>query len=245
MNRNESFPIADVTELALHMAWASVDVTVDDVSEIQVMVSGNEADVTDLKMTCEDGRLLLEQPTYGLSIKLNTERWMQVLIRIPPQWKGALDVNTISAPLKVRGVAGTDLQLDAVSGDIRADGLTGITIALRSVSGTVNANGLAAEKLSLRSVSGDITVDNADARRYKLNTVSGETSIDMIAPFDRLDGVTVSGSVRVYTPVFEADAVLRSVNGRLRTSGVSIVEKAPLIHVKSVSGDLEINHQDI
>lgn len=245
MNRNESFSAAEVTELALHLAWASVDIMTDDVSDIQVMISGNEADVTDLKLVCQDGRLLVEQPTYGLSIKLNTERWMQVLLRIPPQWKGALDANTISAPLKVRGISGTDLQLDTVSGDIRADGLNGITIALRSVSGTINANTLGAEKLSLRSVSGDITIDNADACRYKLNTVSGETSIDMIAPFDRLDGVTVSGSVRVYTPVFEADAVLRSVNGRLRTSGVSITEQAPLIHVKSVSGDLEINHQDI
>ncbi|MBR4082077.1 MAG: DUF4097 family beta strand repeat protein [Clostridia bacterium] len=245
MNRNESFSAAEVTELALHLAWASVDIMTDDVSDIQVMISGNEADVTDLKLVCQDGRLLVEQPTYGLSIKLNTERWMQVLLRIPPQWKGALDANTISAPLKVRGISGTDLQLDTVSGDIRADGLNGITIALRSVSGTINANTLGAEKLSLRSVSGDITIDNADACRYKLNTVSGETSIDMIAPFDRLDGVTVSGSVRVYTPVFEADAVLRSVNGRLRTSGVSITEQAPLIHVKSVRGDLEINHQDI
>ena len=245
MNRNESFPASDVTELALHLAWASADVTVDEVSEIQVMVSGNEGDVNDLKILCDDGRLLIEQPTYGLSIKLNTERWMHVLVRIPSQWKGALDANTISAPLKARGLTGTDLQLDTVSGDVQAIDLTGITIALRTVSGNVAAGGISAGHLSLRTVSGDVTVDCADARVYRLNTVSGEASIDMAAPFERLDGVTVSGSVRVYTPVCEADAVLRSVNGRLRTSGVSIMENAPVIHVKSVSGDLEINHQDI
>ena len=244
MNRNESFSPTAVTELALHLAWASLDVMVDDVDDIQVMISGNEADVSDMKLACEDGRLLLEQPTYGLSIKLNTERWMQVLLRIPPQWKGALDANTISAPLKVRGIVGTDLQLDTVSGDIRADGLSGITVALRTVSGNVTANAVTAEKLSLRSVSGDINVAGADVRAYKLNIVSGETAVDMVAPFDRFDGVTVSGDVRLYTTVTEADALLRSVNGRLRTGGVSIVEQAPAIHLKSVSGDLEINHID-
>ena len=34
MNRNESFSPAAVTELALHLAWASLDVTVDDVDDI-------------------------------------------------------------------------------------------------------------------------------------------------------------------------------------------------------------------
>ena len=245
MNRNESFSPTAVTELALHLAWASLDVMVDDVDDIQVMISGNDADVSDMKLDCNDGRLRLEQPTYGLSIKLNTERWMQVLLRIPPQWKGALDANTISGPLKVRGISGTDLQLDTVSGDIRAEGLCGINAALRTVSGHVKASGVTAEKLSLRSVSGNMNVSGADVRTYKLNTVSGETAVDMVAPFDRFDGMTVSGDIRLYTPVTEADALLRSVNGRLRTSGVSIVEQAPAIHVKSVSGDLDIHHQDL
>ena len=244
MNRNESFPASAVSELALRLSWASLDVMVDDVDDIQVMISGNKADVSDLKLSCQDGRLLLEQPTYGLSIKLNTERWMQVLLRIPPAWKGALDANTVSAPLKVRGISGTDLQLDTVSGDVLAERLAGINVALRTVSGNVKAAGVIAEKLSLRSVSGDISVSGADARKYKLNIVSGDTAVDMVAPFDRFDGVTVSGDVRLYTTVTEADALLRSVNGRLRTGGVSIVEQAPAIHVKSVSGDLDIHHQD-
>ena len=75
MNRNESFPALDVSTVTVHLAWASLEMIVDDVEDIQVLVSGDAGDVEDLKLLCQEGRLLVEQPTYGINIKqLNAER---------------------------------------------------------------------------------------------------------------------------------------------------------------------------
>ena len=62
-----------------------------------------------------------------------------------------------------------------------------------------------------------------------------------ISPMAELEGTTVSGDVRIYAPITSADAALRSVTGRLRTSGVSIQPGAVPIGLSSVSGNLEIN----
>lgn len=242
MNRNESFGAAQVNTLAVHLAWASLEMMVDDVSELQVMVSGDDNDVSDLKISCADGRLLVEQPTYGLTIKLNTERWMQLFLRIPREWKGAVDASTISGPLNVRGLTGTDLALETVSADLRAAGLSGITLALKSATGDIQASGVTTEKLSLRTVSGAISLQGVQARQVKLTGVSGESDLVFTAPFDRLDGNTVSGSIRIYAPMDTADVTLSALSGRLRTSNVSLKENAPVVRVTSVSGDLEINN---
>lgn len=242
MNRNESFPAIIVSTLAVHLAWASLDIVVEDVDQIQVLVSGADNDVKDLRMVCEENRLTVEQPSYGINIKnLGTERWMQIMIRLPRSWKGAVDASTISAPLKARGLTGTDLSLDTVSGELTAADLQSMTTALHSVSGNVKAENLFGEKLSLRTVSGDVTARACSFDTYRVNTVSGQADLDMTRPFERLDGLTVSGSLRLFTPMDQVDAALRSVSGRLRTRGVSIQPDAPAARVSSVSGDLEIN----
>lgn len=242
MNRNESFGSAQVNTLVVHLAWASLEMMVDDVSDLQVMVSGDDNDVSDLKISCADGRLLVEQPTYGLTIKLNTDRWMQLFLRIPREWKGAVEASTISGLLNVRGLTGTDLSLETVSADLRASGLSGITLALKSATGDIQAASVAAEKLAMRTVSGAISLHGAQARQVKLTSVSGENDLAFTAPFDRLDGNTVSGGIRVYAPMDVADVTLAALSGRLRTSNVSLKENAPVIRVSSVSGDLEINN---
>ncbi len=241
MNRNETFPGMLVNTLTVHLAWASLEIMVDEVEDIQVLISGSDADVSDLKLICENGRLLVEQPTYGLTYKINMVRWMQVFIRVPQAWKGEVDASTIAGPLKARGLTGTDMNFDTVTGDLRAVNITSITTSLRTVSGDVKAETITGEHLNLRTVSGDVAASNCGYDTYRLNAVSGAVSLDMSRPFDKLEGTTVSGGVRVYTPMEQVDAALRSVSGRLRTCGVSIQSDAPTAMITSVSGDFEIN----
>lgn len=242
MNRNESFPALDVSAVTVHLAWASLEMIVDDVEDIQVLVSGDAGDVEDLKLLCQEGRLLVEQPTYGINIKqLNAERWMQIFLRIPRAWKGAVEASTVTGPLKARGLTGTDLSLGTVSGDLRAAELSSITTTLHTVSGDVKASDIGGERLTLRTVSGDALVNACGFDSYRVATVSGGVQLDMTRPLDKLEGTTVSGDVRIYAPITAADATLRSVTGRLRTSGVSIQPGAAPIGLASVSGNLEIN----
>lgn len=241
MNRNETFPGMLVNTLTVHLAWASVEMMVDEVEDIQVLISGSDADVNDLKLICENGRLLVEQPTYGLTYKINTVRWMQVFIRLPQDWKGAVDASTISGPLKARGLSGTDMVFDTVTGDLRATNIQSITTTLRTVSGNVLCETLRGEHLGLRAVSGNITCDGCAFDTYRLSTVNGMITMDMERPFDKLDGATVSGNIRVNAPMTQADAVLRSASGRIRTNGISIQQDAPPATISSVSGNFELN----
>lgn len=240
MNRNEAFSSMQVSSLTAHLAWASLDVMVEDVEQIQVCISGAEKDVKELRVECLEGTLLVEQPAYGIKT-LGTEHWMQIILRVPREWKGAVDLNTISAPLNIRGLTGTDFTLDTVSGDLNASGLQCITAMLRSVSGLVKADGLSGEHLALRSVSGDITARGCGFDSFRINTVSGEVNLTLVQGFDKLEGISVSGSIRVDAPISAANAALRSVSGRLLTKDVSIQPDAPEVRVSSVSGNLEMN----
>ena len=242
MNRNESFPAILVNALAVQLAWASLDVMVEDVEQIQLYVSGDENDVKELRIACEENRLTVEQPSYGINLKsLGSQRWMQIMLRLPRSWKGAADLSTISAPLTVRGLTGTDFALSSVSGDVTASHLQSITAAMRTVSGSVKAEHISGEKLSLRTVSGDVTIRDCSYDAYRISTVSGQAALDMSQPFEKLEGASVSGHMQLFAPMDCINASLRSVSGRLLTQGVSIQPGAPEARVSSVSGNLEIN----
>ena len=240
MNRNESFPALNVSTLNVRLGWASLEVMVDDVEDIQVLLSGDEVEIAEMKVALQDGRLQVEQPSYGISTRIHTSKWMQVFIRLPRSWKGALDASSVTGSVNVRGVTGTDLNLDTISGDVRATGLTGISMALHTVSGDVLAHDLSGESLSLRTVSGKVRLSGASFVSYRLNDVSGEVTLEMAAPFDRLDGVTVSGGVSITAPITRADASLRAISGRLLTEGVSIGSGAPRVAMSSVSASVQL-----
>ena len=44
MNRNEYFPMLEVSSLSVHLAWATLEVRGDSVDQLQVLVSGGESD---------------------------------------------------------------------------------------------------------------------------------------------------------------------------------------------------------
>lgn len=240
MNRNEAFSPMQVSSLEANLSWASLDVMVEDVEQIQVCISGAEKDVKELRVECQEGALLVEQPAYGIK-SLGTEHWMQIILRVPRTWKGAADLGTISAPLSIRGLTGTDFILHTVSGDLTATGLKCMTATLRSVSGHMKGTDLAGQRLTLRNVSGDSSMNGCAFDDYRTDAVSGDVTLNMTQPFEKLEGIAVAGSIRVNAPVTEVNAVLRSVSGRLLTNGVSIQSDAPEASLSSVSGNFEIN----
>ena len=73
MNKILTFSPASVTSMEVHLAWASLEILADDVDELQIMAAGDDNDVNDLKVEEKAGKLTIEQPTYGLTIKLNGE----------------------------------------------------------------------------------------------------------------------------------------------------------------------------
>ncbi len=242
MERNVHFETSSLRDIAVRLAWAQLEVFADDVEKIQVLVSGDEATVSDLRIVVKEGILVVEQPQYGLSLNLMESRWMQVCVRVPRTWQQELHMNTISGLLSARGLRGSKIVLDTVSGDLRAVRLNAKEIVLKTISGDVRAETVQAETLSARSVSGNLVFDALEVQHLKSNSVSGEQTYNLDKGFTRMDVVAVSGDVILTSPLDKLNVSMRSVSGRVRTEGVDIGEEEnlPIVRATGVSAGLKL-----
>ena len=242
LERNESFVATQLTDLAIHLAWAQVEIFADDIERVQVLAAGDESSVRDLRIEVNEDVLLVEQPQYGLSLNITDSHWMQVCVRVPREWKQKIHVNTIGGLLNARGLSGSRIVLDTVSGDVRATRITAQEISVKSVIGDIHADMLTADTLSARTVSGKVTLDDVEARNYKCTTVNGDQKVKLKGSFEQMDVRSVSGDVTVMTSVNRMNVSMRSLSGRVSTDGVELTEAkdAPSVRVTGVSADLKL-----
>lgn len=242
MERNISFEAEALQTVVVHLAWAQLEIFADDVEKLQVMAAGDDSSVNDLRIESKDGRLLVEQPQYGLSLNIKESHWLQVCVRVPRAWKGTVHANTISGLLSARKLHATEMALETVSGDLRAVKLNAPAMAFKTVSGDINGESILADRLNVRSVSGDTALDALSVTALKCTGVSGEQTYNMTASFRNVDVTAVSGNVVITAPVEAMDVNLRSISGRVRTEGVNIRddETAPCVRVTGVTADLKL-----
>ena len=241
MNRNEFYSVSAVSALDINLAWATLELLSDDVEDIQLLISGNEEDVDELKVSLNDGKITIEQPAYGLTTHITIVRWMQVMVRLPRTWKGVVEASTVAGPLRARGLTGSDLSLTTVSGDLLASDLSAIELHIRTVTGCLNVNTAGAESLKARTVSGDFHLSGGDFRKLRINGVSSDLSLDLSSVFEQMDVSTVAGDIAICAPMRTANISLRSATGRLRTSEVSITDDGPVLNAVTVSGNLTVS----
>ena len=241
MNRNEFFQALPIAKLNLKLTSAALEICTDDIEDIHVMASGGQVDMDELRIALAADVLTIEQPVSKLPRKASaTANWLQIAIRLPRSWKGAIDARTISGWMNLRSLAGTDLNLDTVSGMVMMSDVSFLTISARAVTGDVKLNQADCGKCSLFSTSGSLTAMRIAFTRGSASTVTGLITLDLVAPFEELTLNSVTGDMCVDAPITECDAVLRSVSGRIRTSGVSIVEGASKLRATTVSSDLDL-----
>ncbi|MBR6030065.1 MAG: DUF4097 family beta strand repeat protein [Clostridia bacterium] len=236
MNRNERFAPDKVARLEIRLAWATLEISADDVDQVQLIVSGTDADVDDLKVSLEGGTLSVEQPSYGLTPRIDLVRWMQIFVRLPRNWRGAVTASTIAGPLRAEGLEGSDLCLETVSGDLRTRNLTAIEAKLRTVTGHILSDGLQAERLGLRTISGSSQVDGIRSRTARFSSVSGSWQLGFAAPFQSLEGASVSGDVCVTAPMDAVHLISHGKSGRVILERMLQREDAPTVTLTEVAG---------
>ena len=241
MNRNEFFQALTLTKLTLRLTSATLEICTDDIEDIHVMVSGGQAEAEALRISASADTLTVEQPVSALAKSAAASGcWLQIAIRLPRSWKGMIDARTVTGWMNIRGVAGTDLDLDTVSGMVMVSDTAFLTMSARAVTGDVKLHQAACGKCSLFSTSGSLTAACTALTRASASTVTGMISFDLTAPFEELTLNTVTGDICVDAPITECDAALRSVSGRIHTTGVSIVEGAARLRATTVSSSLDI-----
>lgn len=245
MNRNEMIPALPITRISVRLTSASVELFSDEIDSIHIMVSGGTNDVNALRMLEENDHLIVEQPAAARAKAPNAANWMQITIRVPRGWRGSVHARSVSGPITLRELSGADLSLDTVSGMITGSDLYFLSASARAITGDVRLAGLACDKCSLASTTGNLLLNGCSLMTCSANSVTGTIALSLTQPFTELSMNSVSGDLCVDAPIEACDALLRSVSGRVRTSGVSIVEDAAKIRAVTVASDLDISRNDL
>lgn len=243
MDRQTSFPALMVTRLQIRLIGASLEVFSDRVSDIQVLVSGDDHDVQTLKVTCDDHGLTIEQPVTSIPRNPLASRWMQVTIRVPRDWQGSVSARTTSGLMKLRGLRGADVAAETTSGVLLLQQLSVLKLTARTNTGALCCTEAEADAAALSTVTGSIEATGTRLRRCSVHTITGAVRVQAGEMFEDFSGRSVSGSFAVEVPVRVCDATLMSTSGKIRTNGVSIQDGAPRVHVVSVSGGLNIDYR--
>ncbi len=242
MNRNEFFPALPVTKLNLRLTSAALEIITDDIEDIHVMASGGKADIEELRIAAAADTLTIEQPVSKLTLVAPaTGSWLQLTLRLPRSWKGAVEARSVSGWMTIRGLSGTDMSLDTVSGMVSVSDVSFLTLSARAVTGDVKLLQAGVNKASLFSTSGELTATSVAVNTLSASTVTGDISLDLLAPFEELSLHTVTGDLRVAAPITACDATIRSVSGHIHPEGVEIAEGAPKLRAVTVSSDLDIS----
>ena len=242
MNCNEFFPALPVTKLKLRLTSAALEIITDDIEDIHVMASGGKADIEELRIAAAADTLTIEQPVSKLTLVAPaTGSWLQLTLRLPRSWKGAVEARSVSGWMTIRGLSGTDMSLDTVSGMVSVSDVSFLTLSARAVTGDVKLLQSGVNKASLFSTSGELTATSVAVNTLSASTVTGEISLDLLAPFEELSLHTVTGDLHVAAPITACDATIRSVSGHIHPEGVEIVEGAAKLRAVTVSSDLDIS----
>ena len=246
MERNKTFDPSGIREIAVRLAWAQAEVFADDVDRLQLLVSGDDNSVTDLKIEERDGRLLVEQPQYGISLNLVDSHWMQLCVRIPRSFQGALSISTTTGLISLHTMRAKSVQMETVTGDMRAVRVEADELVFRAIGGDINASELRADALSVWSVNADVSLKNAVADAVKCTTVAGKQLIELDAPFQRLNLTSVSGDIQIAAPVQTARVQLRAVAGEVKMDGVahSEDESAPIVKVNNAMAGIRLIYRE-
>ena len=145
----------------------------------------------------------------------------------------SLDVDVISAPLVVDGLAGGRIKINTISGNARINARTP-SLDVDSVSGGIEFSGHA-EQASLQTVSGEILAP-ALGGKARLQTISGRVQASG-GPWQKFSLSTVSGNVQLVGGLTAGGTVdVDSMSGDVQLRLPA--DTSANLHASSFSGDL-------
>ncbi len=239
MERNLSFDYSQIKEIKISTSWPQIEIFHNEANEIQVIIAGDNKTVPQIKVELENDELVIEQPKYGINLNIADGSWMQILIYLPKDYKGELDVSSIIGNINIRGFEGEEISLDAISGNIMLDNITVEYLKVKNISGGITIRNINCKKLKVRTVSGSLVAETVGADDIKLSGVSGKQSLELVKNFKKVDIVSVTGDVEIIQPAEAVSAKLRALHGQLLLDNVTDGD-GPELSATSVTGNVKI-----
>lgn len=213
----------------------SVNVTAWDRNEVQVSGELGEG-AKPLEISGDNDHLSIEVKSRGGSGWFNfgaDSKMAPTTLELHVPRAASLDINVISAPLVVDGLAGGTIEINTISGNARIHARTP-SLEVDSVSGSIEFSGHA-DQASLQTVSGEILAP-ALGSRAKLQTISGQIQAGG-GPWQKLSLSTVSGDMQLTGGLTaDGDVDIDSMSGDVQWRLPA--DTSATLHASTFSGDL-------
>ncbi len=226
-----------------------IEVETVDGEESTIVLQGDERLIEDTRVSYEGNRLRVEfrgRKTFGLNIQIGSFSRGGIIVRARvPHGSGvktktasadvkiagqllALDVNTVSGDVRLRGEVAADATVKTVSGDVELERV-GHDLAVQSVSGDLRA-GPVAGSADTKSVSGDIRIEALTSGDVRFSSVSGDVEIGIASgSVLDVDAGSTSGDLSSEVP-------LASEPPR----GEDVAAPTVVLRGRTVSGDVKV-----
>ena len=147
-----------------------------------------------------------------------------------------MDIETVSASIRIENMGSEDIDAQSVSGSIEIDHCKG-AIAAESVSGTVSI-AHAVEEVTVETTSGGISVAGHPTN-VEAKTVSGSVEIDGVT--ESVDAKSISGGIRIAGDMLE-ECAAKTVSGSIGYAGGLAEDGEIDFHSMSGSVDVRLRH---
>jgi hypothetical protein len=200
-----------------------VAVTVHDKNKFGISFSGSGFSIGGLVFGNGGLRVEARMP-YGASVKVKSA---SADTRLAGHF-GALELNSASGDLHLRGEVAGDATVKTVSGDVELERVDG-DLSVQCVSGDIHARAVAGS-VDTKSVSGDIRVEAVTAGDVRFTSVSGDIEIGIAAgSLLDVDAGSTSGDLSSEVPLASEPP-----------AGEEVAAPTVILRGRTVSGDVRV-----
>jgi len=243
-----TFQTPHPASLEVSIPSGEIAVETDGTDETHVSVDGDERVLEHVEVHCNGDRVsvkLRDKGRFGFSLgSFFGDGGLRVEVRAPHGSSvrvktasadteleghfGALELNSASGDVRLRGEVVDDATIRTVSGDVELERVDG-DLSVQCVSGDVRARAIAGS-VDTNSVSGDIRLDALASGNVRFTSVSGDIEIG-IAPGSLLDvdAGSTSGDLSSEVPLASEPP-----------SGEGVAAPTVVLRGRTVSGDVRV-----
>lgn len=156
-----------------------------------------------------------------------------LLIKIPSDLQ-KLDINVVSANVKLNSVATQELEINTLSGEIEVKNLKSEIVSIDGMSGKILIDDAIATKLDIENTSGQILIKNVEANVIDITNVSGKNSLDNCSINTRLEIKSSSGGIEATLNKSPLTIDFDTVSGGINLETPTLIDY--LLKVKTSKG---------